>query len=233
MPIEYSKNETDTNVVFNIEVPNYSPIFDKIREEHRHLTMKDVETNDYYVSIDEIEMFADKLLDSEFYTEPWLEGCNPPTVLLPWIINDLEHPDDKRMRKAVNAAFNAETRIINMGLDKYIEWCYENRTGKTTPLAKRPKSKAVEQLKSIKKSGLTETMPEDLRYMFGEAIKALSVHELNDAWAKSTLMAVRQQEDLAKISEGLNYVEDAIADIEDRINRLKLATRKYVNDFEL
>ena len=101
-------------------------IFSQVRQNQVHLTMKNPDGS-FMASQDLIDELAGNLLSSKFYTDPWLVGCVPESVLFEKVILGLKSGDPLERRKSVNLAYNAEFRIIKMGVEQFIEWCRNGR----------------------------------------------------------------------------------------------------------
>lgn len=184
-------------VGIELDIPTFEPVFDEVRKQSRHLTMKDEATGLPMVDDDEIEYFADELLASDFYVTPWLVGCSPPTVLLEWIIRDLHHADPKRLRKAVNAAFNAETRVLNMSIEDYCLWAYLQRgvRPKGALLTRESEDDFARICLSPEKRKI---MPTRLESSVSEAETAHRQGTLNTEWARTVIYAVELWEHVSR-----------------------------------
>lgn len=111
----------------SVKVPDFVEFFAEVRgDPTKHLSNKG-EDGEYLVPDVAIGRFAAQLLASEFYSTPWLTGCEPATVLPQKALTGLGSDNPKRVRQAVNAAFSAELRIISMGMEAYVRWCLQGR----------------------------------------------------------------------------------------------------------
>jgi hypothetical protein len=198
-------------------VPDFVPIFEEIRNSDKHLT-KRRDDGEYMVSDDEIATYAEQLLASEFYTEKWLVGCKPDTVLLPDIISGLTSDDKKQMRFAVNMAYQAEHRIMKTPtMDDFIQWCRDGRdssrhfnsTSSIRTAADEPKYRKVPTRKSISLTRLTKPtreallrycqntrltmeMPAELRKKLNEAQHSIDNDQLFEEFGEYILFAIEQ-----------------------------------------
>lgn len=113
--------------IFSPFTPMFVPVFEKIRNDNsKHLTMKRPDGS-YKVVQSEIDELAKGLIANEFYTYPWLTGCRPETVLFPKVIEGLKSDDPDIRRVNVNLAYQAEDRVIKMGVDSFVDWCRAGR----------------------------------------------------------------------------------------------------------
>ncbi len=205
---------------FNI--PDFVEVFKEVRgDPTKHLNQKTAgEGGEYLVPDHVIAEFAAKLRKSRFYCEPWLDGCQPATVLFEDVIKDLTSDNPRRVRQAVNKAYGAEHRIVAMGLDAYIDWRMAGMPADTKQAvaikavatsappakksaAKRP-SKPMVPLPALKpdtanklngllaKQHLLDQMPESVREMAEEAQKAMVKGQLLQPTAVAVLVAVEQ-----------------------------------------
>lgn len=199
-----------------LAVPDFVPIFEEIRTTDKHLTKKR-DDGEYIVSDEEIAAYAEQLLASEFYTEKWLVGCTPDTVLMPNIIAGLRSDDKKQIRFAVNMAYQAEHRILRTpSMDEYIQWCRDGRdasrrysTETPSQIAEEPKYRKVPSRKSItltrltkptreallrycQNTRLTMEMPSELRKMLNEAQQSIDSDQLFEEFGEYILFAIEQ-----------------------------------------
>lgn len=198
-------------------VPDFVSIFDEIRNSDKHLT-KRRDDGEYMVSDDEIAEYARQLLASEFYTEKWLIGCKPDTVLLPDIIAALSSEDKRQKRFAVNMAYQAEHRIIRTPtIEDYIQWCRDGRNSSThfgssessIAAPEAPKYRKVSTRKSMSLTRLTKPtreallrycqntrltmeMPAELRKKLNEAQRSIENEQLFEEFGEYILFAIEQ-----------------------------------------
>jgi hypothetical protein len=197
------------------EIPNFVEVFSEVRDDPtKHLMRKD-EEGEYLVPDSEILKFAEVIRASQFYCEAWLAGCEPATVLFEPVIRDLSSDNLLRVRKAVNAAYGAETRILAMGLNAYIEWRRAGMPATPKVKAEKPKPSAkkvaakqssmsavpLHHLKPVTagrlmqvwlKKHLVEEMPESLREQLERAVDAMGKGHLFQPTAEAILLAVEQ-----------------------------------------
>lgn len=205
------------------KTPDFVEIFGEVRgDPTKHLNQRVSEGGEYLVPDSDIAGYAKAILASKFYCEPWMDGCQPATVLFEAVIKDLTSDNPKRVRKAVNKAYGAETRILAMGLDAYIAWRkagvpVETKESKpasqAAPEPSAPTKKAgvinwsaklavpLPVLKAetasklnglLAKQHLLDQMPESVRDMAEEAKKAMNKGQLLQPTAEAVLVAVEQ-----------------------------------------
>jgi len=197
-------------------IPEFVEIFGEVRgDPTKHLNQRTGEGGEYLVPDSDIAEFAKAIRASEFYCEAWLVGCEPATVLFESVIRDLSSDNPLRVRKAVNATYGAETRILAMGLDAYIEW---RRAGMpATPKVKAEKPEPPSKKAATKQSSrpsvplprlkdetagrlkqlwgkdhLLEEMPEPVYEQLESAMKAMDRKLLLQPTAEAILLAVEQ-----------------------------------------
>lgn len=198
------------------KTPEFVEIFGEVRgDPTKHLNQKTGEGGEYLVPDSDIANFAKVILGSEFYCEPWLVGCEPATVLFESVIKDLRSDNPLRVRKAVNAAYGAETRIRAMGLDAYIEWrragmpatpkvkvekpqppakkaAAKQPTRTAVPLPRLKPETASKLQKLWDKDHLLGEMPESVYEQLESAMKAMDRKHLLQPTAEAILLAVEQ-----------------------------------------